>query len=81
MTDLSAVLGIEQLKNRMTGGLYPAITETELKEIKIPFPNVEIQKEIMSLIELKKKNILNNKDLIISLSLDAEQEFENAIFC
>lgn len=77
---LKCSYGIEQLKNRMTGGLYPAITEPELKEIKIPFPNVEIQKEIMTLIELKKENILKNKDLIFSIREEAEQEFEKAIF-
>jgi type I restriction enzyme, S subunit len=77
---LKCSYGIEQLKNHMTGGLYPAITEPELKEIKIPFPNVEIQKEIMILIELKKENILINKELIHSIRLEAEQEFENAIF-
>ena len=77
---LKCTYGIEQLKNRMTGGLYPAITEPELKEIKIPFPDIEIQKEIMTLIELKKENILKNKDLIFSIREKAEQEFENAIF-
>lgn len=77
---LKCTYGIEQLKNKMTGGLYPAITEPELKEIKIPFPNVDIQKEIMTLIELKKENILNNKSLIASIRIEAEQEFEKALF-
>lgn len=77
---LKCTYGIEQLKNKMTGGLYPAITEPELKEIKIPFPDVGIQKEIMALIELKKENILNNKSLIASIRIEAGQEFEKAIF-
>lgn len=77
---LKCTYGIEQLKNKMTGGLYPAITEPELKEIKIPFPKVEMQKEIMTLIDLKKENILNNKELIFSLKAEAKQEFEKAIF-
>jgi restriction endonuclease S subunit len=77
---LKCTYGIEQLKNKMTGGLYPAITEPELKEIKIPFPDVQIQKEIMSLIELKKENILNNKSSISLISIEAQQEFEQAIF-
>lgn len=77
---LKCTYGVEQLKNKMTGGLYPAITEAELKEIIIPFPNKEIQKEIMTLIELKKENILNNKESILSIRAKAEQEFENAIF-
>lgn len=77
---LNCTYGVEQLKNRMTGGLYPAITEAELKEIKIPFPDVDTQKEIMHLIELKRENILNNKTLITSIKKEAEQEFEKAIF-
>lgn len=77
---LKCTYGIEQLKNKMTGGLYPAITESELKEIKIPLPKFEIQQEIMELIEMKKSNILNNKELITSIKSVAEQEFEQTIF-
>lgn len=77
---LKCTYGIEQLKNKMTGGLYPAITEPELKAIKIPFPKAQIQKKIMALIEQKKVNILNNRDLITSIISEAEQQFENAIF-
>ncbi len=77
---LKCTYGIEQLKNKMTGGLYPAITESELKEIKIPLPKFEIQQEIMELIEMKKSNILNNKELITSIKSEAEQEFEQTIF-
>lgn len=77
---LNCTYGIEQLKNRMTGGLYPAITEAELKEIKIPFPDVKKQIEIMELIEKKKEEILNNKLRIVSIKKEAELEFENKIF-
>jgi type I restriction enzyme S subunit len=77
---LSCTYGIEQLKNKMTGGLYPAITEAELREIKIPFPRVGIQKEIMALIEQKKESILNNKAMVSSIKLEAEQGFEKGIF-
>ena len=77
---LKCIYGIEQLKNKMTGGLYPAITELELKEIKIPFPKVEMQKQIMNLIELEKENILNIKSSIAIIRIEAEQEFEKAIF-
>lgn len=72
--------GIEQLKNRMTGGLYPAITEAELKEVKIPFPNVSEQKTIMNLIETKKSNVLKNKDRINIIKSEAEKDFEQEIF-
>ena len=65
--------GIEQLKNKMTGRLYPAITE--LKEIKIPFPDVDNQREFMTLVELKKENILNNKSSIVSIKIEAKRAF------
>lgn len=77
---LKCSYGIEQLKNRMTGGLYPAITEGELKEIKIPFPSPEEQKEIMSLVKQKENTILSNKNRVEALKTLAEQEFEQAIF-
>lgn len=64
----------------MTGGLYPAITEAELKEIKIPLPNIEKQKEIMFLVENKKNEILNNKAIAKTIVTKAEQEFEQTIF-
>ncbi|WP_160113207.1 restriction endonuclease subunit S [Flavobacterium hibernum] len=72
--------GVEQLRNRMTGGLYPAITESELKEIKIPFPNFTEQKIIMELVNQKETEILNNKNIIQSLINQATEEFEQAIF-
>lgn len=77
---LKCTYGIEQLKNRMTGGLYPAITESELREIKVPFPEVSQQKEIMGFIEEKRMDILDNEALITSLKEEAEQEFEKTIF-
>ncbi len=77
---LNCTYGVEQLKNRMTGGLYPAITEAELKEIKIPLPNIEKQKEIMFLVENKKNEILNNKAIAKTIVTKAEQEFEQTIF-
>lgn len=77
---LKCSYGIEQLKNRMTGGLYPAITEGELKEIKIPFPSPDEQKKIMDLVKQKENTILSNKNQVEALKNLAEQEFEKAIF-
>jgi restriction endonuclease S subunit len=57
---LMSFFGIEQLKNRMTGGSYPAITSSELREIKIPIPNIEIQNSIaLKLTELRNRMISN----------------------
>ncbi|MCT7553639.1 restriction endonuclease subunit S [Aliarcobacter butzleri] len=77
---LQSYYGIEQMKEKMTGGLYPAITLKELKNIKIPFPDINIQNEIAYKIELLKNEIKlfnqqseQNKDLAI-------QSFEREIF-
>jgi len=78
---LNCFYGIEQLKNKMTGGLYPAIAEAELKKIKIPFPTIETQNLIMNIIEKKKNNILNNQYLAQKLKHQADQEFEEIVFC
>jgi restriction endonuclease S subunit len=77
---LKCVYGIEQLKNKMTGGLYPAITEGQLKEIKIPLPEIKIQKDIMESIDRKKAKIVKNRVLSASVIHDAVQEFETIIF-
>lgn len=72
--------GIEQLKNKMTGGLYPAITESELKEIRIPLPGVNTQVKIMQLIKQKESEIIKSKEKIDVLKQQAQNEFEQAIF-
>ncbi|MGV0966984.1 restriction endonuclease subunit S [Empedobacter falsenii] len=77
---LKCSYGIEQLKNRMTGGLYPAITEGELKEIKIPLPDIDKQIEIMNSVNIKVNEIVNNKVVIEELKRKANEEFEKAIF-
>lgn len=77
---LKCTYGIEQLKNRMTGGLYPAITEGELKEIKIPMPSLDKQIEIMDLVNKKNDEIVNNNIIIEQLKHQANEEFEKAIF-
>lgn len=48
---LKSTLGLKQLKQRMTGGLYPAITQPELEKIKIVLPPLNKQKEIATQIE------------------------------
>lgn len=64
----------------MTGGLYPAITEGELKEIKIPLPDIDKQIEIMNSVNIKVNEIVNNKVVIEELKHIANEEFEKAIF-
>lgn len=77
---LQSYYGIEQFKEKMTGGLYPAITLKELKTIKIPFPDVKIQdiiakniNEMKNQIKLLNQQSLDNKKLAL-------EEFEKEVF-
>lgn len=43
---LRSIIGTRQLEQRMSGGSYPAITQTQLEKIVVPIPSETIQKEI-----------------------------------
>ncbi len=77
---LFSYYGIEQLKNRMTGATYPAITNSELKEILIPLPKIKEQKQIANHISEIKEQIKNLKTKAEQTPKDAIKEFEQEIF-
>jgi type I restriction enzyme S subunit len=54
-TILRSKLCLAQLEQRMTGSNYPAITTGELKSIKIPVPLIEIQKEIATEVQRRRR--------------------------
>jgi len=76
---LMSFYGIEQLKNRMTGGSYPAITSAELKEIKIPIPQIEIQNSIASKLTDLRNEMISNINSSQSLLKNALSEFEKNV--
>lgn len=45
---LKSPAGLRQLERRMSGGLYPAIVQSELEKILIPTPTLKIQKEVVA---------------------------------
>ena len=45
---LKSPAGLRQLERRMSGGLYPAIVQSELEKILIPTPPLTIQKEVVA---------------------------------
>lgn len=77
---LMSSIGVEQLKNRMTGGLYPAITTEELKLIKIPLPSLKIQNQIMNKITKIKEQIKSLKNSAKQNRVAAQEEFEKELF-
>ncbi|MGD9931543.1 MAG: restriction endonuclease subunit S [Mangrovibacterium sp.] len=77
---LMSHFGIEQLKNKMTGALYPAITESEFKQILIPLPEVTIQRQIADEIEFMRKTAIEKNETSEKQRQQAITEFESKIF-
>ena len=73
-------IGIKQFEIKMTGALYPAITQTELESLKIPVPPLSKQNEIAATIATMKQEQKNKIERATLLKQQAEQEFEQTIF-
>lgn len=72
--------GIEQLKNNMSGALYPAITLSKLQDILIPFPPLSVQNEIVKKVNFELKDVVTFQKLAEKELELANREFESAIF-
>ncbi|WP_420582792.1 restriction endonuclease subunit S [Reichenbachiella sp.] len=72
--------GIEQLKNQMSGALYPAITISKLKDILIPIPPKKDQDLIVSKVEAMKSDAMQFLKKSEHLRETALNEFESEIF-
>jgi len=77
---LKSNIGIKQFEIKMTGALYPAITQSDLSSLKIPVPSLEIQNKIASNIEQMKQNQKNKTQQAEILRKEAIKDFENIIF-
>lgn len=73
-------IGIKQFEIKMTGALYPAITQKELESLKIPVPPLSKQNEIAATIATMKQEQKNKIERATLLKQQAEQEFEQTIF-
>lgn len=71
---------IKQFESLMTGALYPAINAEQLKQIRIPFPPVEVQVSIAEYIEQAKEESKKNNEQACALRIQAKKEFEEAVF-
>ncbi|MBI5805597.1 restriction endonuclease subunit S [candidate division TA06 bacterium] len=54
---LKSPAGLKQMERRMTGGLYPAITQDELEQIRIPVPPLSTQRQILERIGKRREKI------------------------
>ena len=71
---------VEQFEHYMTGALYPAITNKDLKKIQIPLPPLAIQNEIVNHITALRAEQKNLQQQASDLRLQAQQQFEQTIF-
>ena len=77
---LHTYLAINQFEFYMTGALYPAITNKDLKKVLVPFPPLEIQNDIVQYIQVLKEKV---QSLIQQASIahtTAKKRFETQIF-
>lgn len=77
---LKSPIAISQFELFMSGALYPAITNKDLKKILIPLPPLKIQNAIVENINEKKSQIKELKQLAETLRKEALEEFEKEVF-
>ena len=56
---------VEQMTARMGKGSYPSINENDLKQIKVPLPQLKIQKQLVTEAKKEEKIMAFNRQLII----------------
>ena len=71
---------IAQFESFMSGALYPAITNKDLKKIQIPLPPIDIQNSIVEHINKQKEQIKQLRQQAESLRKEALEDFEKEIF-
>jgi restriction endonuclease S subunit len=76
---LKSAAGLRQMERRMTGGLYPAITQGELEKILVPLPPLELQQELVKNAKNGLLTISNSSEKIAQVSQKSEAELEALI--
>ena len=71
---------IAQFESFMSGALYPAITNKDLKKIQIPLPPIDIQNSIVEHINKQKEQIKQLRQQAENLRKEALEDFEKEIF-
>lgn len=71
--------GLKQMEQRMTGGLYPAITQDELEKIEIPLPPLSVQRQIMERVAACREQITRERVAADRLAREINAEVEALI--
>lgn len=77
---LKTPAAIAQYEYFMTGALYPAITNADLKKVEIPLPPLDVQAEIVAEVQAQRARIAECKTTATTLRQEAMIQFERAIF-
>lgn len=70
----------KQFEYYMTGALYPAITNKDLRKIQIPLPPLDVQNKIVAHISELKEQIKSLRALAATTRNEAIQQFKQTIF-
>jgi len=68
---LKSPAGLRQMERRMTGGMYPAITQDELEKVRVPVPPLSVQRQIV-------ERIAKRRGEIAMLKADAQSRADAA---
>jgi type I restriction enzyme S subunit len=76
---LKSFAGLRQMERRMTGGLYPAIVQTELEQVLVPLPPLEIQREIVDMMSHYRQQITKERKAAEENKAEVIREVEEMI--
>ena len=63
----------------MTGGLYPAIVQSELEKVRVPLPSLKVQEAFVAKAERVQKEMCAERQAAAKLSAKVAQEVEEMI--
>jgi type I restriction enzyme S subunit len=76
---LKSSAGLRQFERRMTGGLYPAIVQTELEQTLVPVPPLELQRRIVDMVGNHRDRITKERKTAEENKAQAFREVEEMI--
>jgi restriction endonuclease S subunit len=76
---LKGPAGLRQMERRMTGGLYPAIVQSELEKVRLPLPPLKVQQNFVTEAEKVQEQIKKDRQAAAKLSAEVAQEVEEMI--
>lgn len=76
---LKSPAGLRQMERRMSGGLYPAIVQSELEKILLPMPPLELQNKIIAEHQKGQNELARLRTEKIRIKIETVQSIEQMI--